>query len=175
MEEQSTRLHRRERERIALFERASLISFEERRNYVSVAALAKTLKKDEETIKHILLEEQTPICKFAYRGSYVLVLTQEEAELFLQSYPQREAKTPLRIPPGRPPGRKPTPIGTSERCGVCRKTSGNILAVHDSNHRVRAYLCTPCYRVATSYKWEPRRMKLMAKVIEAVGLEHLQS
>lgn len=64
---------------------------------------------------------------------------------------------------------KPEAMGSPDACGCCHTDKGNILAVHNTDRQVVAYLCSPCYRAAKSFDWEPERLRAVARLIEIVG------
>lgn len=65
--------------------------------------------------------------------------------------------------------KKPEMMGSPDICGCCKNGKGNILAVHDTDQQVVAYLCSTCYRAARSFDWEPERLRAVAQLIETIG------
>lgn len=65
--------------------------------------------------------------------------------------------------------KKPEVMGRNGICGCCKNDKGNILAVHNTDQQVVAYLCSTCYRAARSFDWEPERLRAVAQLIETIG------
>lgn len=182
-----------------LREIAQQVEPDERPLYQSLNSVAKALGWSVAKVEHDVYERQLPVFTFIYNNvGPALALKQEAAVAYVAAQklnghgqnPLSQVETEPEIETALPreldvesesQGAKPEieavllgepqVAGTPDECASCGTTKGNILAVLDEKKVIRAYLCSPCYRTASSYKWEPNRMRRMADLIESIGIQ----
>lgn len=144
------------------------IKVEQGPDYKSLSSIATTLGWKIGTVEKKVQEQGLPIYTYMYRNiGPALALAIGDAENFIQANLNGTSPILREKPP-----RAPKPMGSPDICGCCGAKRGNILAVLDKKKNIRAYLCSPCFRTAESYKWEPERMRNMARMIEKIGIEN---
>lgn len=170
-----------------LREIAQFVEQEEVPSYRSLNSIAKNMGWSVAKVERDVYENQLPVFRFIYNNvgpalalkledadAYIAThrlnghsqeaISQIEAEQQINTGPQGEIEPQIEA--------EPQVAGTPDKCACCGTTKGNILTVLDEKKEVRAYLCSACYRTASSYKWEPDRMRRMAALIESIGIQH---
>jgi hypothetical protein len=152
--------------RAHLRERALPIEAEKVPLYQSLNSIAHAIGWSVPKVEHDIYEKKFPIYTFLYNNvGPALALHMEDAKAYIAQHGLNGHTSA--------PANKPNVVGTPTTCGCCETNKGNILAVLDTKKEIRAYLCSTCYRTAASYKWDPQRMKNMARLIETIGIENL--
>lgn len=162
-----------------LRERATPISPEQVPLYKSLNSIAAAIGLSATAVEHDIFDHNLPVYTFIYNNTGpALALQREDAEVYIQEHMHNgRTHTPAVTPeefrvaeytlPTTP--KQPKVIGNPDTCGCCNNDKGNILAVHNTDQQVVAYLCSACYRVARSFDWEPERLRAVAQIIETIG------
>jgi hypothetical protein len=149
--------------RTRLRERATPISSEQVPLYKSLNAIATAIGLSVAAIEHEIFDRNLPVYTFIYnKVGPALALQMEDADAYIREHAQNghlPAVTPKKL----------AVMGSPGTCGCCKNNKGNILAVHNMDQQVVAYLCSTCYRAARSFDWEPERLRAVAKLIETIG------
>ena len=149
--------------RAQLQERATLISLEQVPLYKSLNSIATAMGLSAAVVEHDIFDRNLPVYTFIYnKVGPALALQMEDAEAYIREHVQN-GHTPAVTP------KKNEVMGSPDTCGCCKNDKGNILAVHNMDQQVVAYLCSTCYRAARSFDWEPERLRSVAKLIETIG------
>jgi hypothetical protein len=149
--------------RAQLRERATSISAEQVPLYKSLNSIATAVGLSAAVVEHDIFDRNLPVYSFIYNNTGpALALQMEDAEAYIREHAQN-----VHIPAVTP--KKPEVMGRPDTCGCCNNDKGNILAVHNTDQRIVAYLCSTCYRAARSFDWEPERLRAVAKLIETIG------
>ncbi|HET8841353.1 MAG TPA: hypothetical protein VFN35_07785 [Ktedonobacteraceae bacterium] len=152
--------------RTHLLERATPIDPEKASFYQSLNSIATAVGWSKAKVEHDIYKKKLSVYTFIYNNTGpALALLTEDAKAYIAEH-ELNGHEPA-------PPKEPQVIGTPATCGCCETNKGNILAVLDTQKEIRAYLCATCYRTAASYKWDPQRMKNMARLIETIGIENL--
>jgi hypothetical protein len=173
-----------------LREVAHFIQQDEVPSYQSLNSVATDIGWSITKVERDIYESKLPVFKFLYNNvGPALALKLEEAEAYIAAHrlngqsqntplPQVETESPPADTPDECVSSATTEVeaepllaGTPDECASCGTTRGNILAVLDEKKEIRAYLCSTCYRTGSSYKWEPKRMRRMADLIERIGIQ----
>jgi len=145
--------------RIKLREQASPIDPKDLPLYRSINSVAVALGLSVAVVEHDIFAKKIPVHTFLYNNvGPALAISMKDALAYIDSH-ERNGNAP----------QKTDQIGTVDRCGCCGEGKSNILAVHDKDQVVRAYLCSPCYRAAKSFAWDPTRLRAIAKILETIG------
>lgn len=151
--------------------------------YQSLNSIARAIGWSVPKVEHDIYEKKFPVYSFLYNNvGPALALQMEDAKAYIAQHelnghapvPANGLEVEHELNRHTPaPANEPKVVGTPATCGCCGANKGNILAVLDTKKEIRAYLCSACYRTAASYKWDPQRMKNMARLIETIGIENL--
>ncbi len=155
-----------------LRERATPVSSEHVPLYKSLNSIATAIGLSVAVVEHDIFDRNLPIYTFIYNNvGPALALQMEDAEVYIREHTQN-GDTPV-VSSEKPEvpvaPKKPDFMGSPDTCGCCKNDKGNILAVRNVDQQVVAYLCSPCYRTARSFDWEPERLRAVAKLIETIG------
>ena len=152
--------------RAQLRERATPISPEHVSLYKSFNSIATAIGLSVALVEHDIFDRNLPVYTFTYnKVGPALALQMEDAEAYIREHahngytPSMPAVTSKRT----------EVMGNPDTCGCCNNDKGNILAVRNADQQVVAYLCSTCYRAASSFDWEPGRLRAIAKLIETIG------
>lgn len=149
------------------------ISGEQVTLYRSFNSIATAIGTTKTVIEHDIFDQGLPVYSFIYnKVGPALALRVEDAENYVRE--QRASRQSVQddvtpVPAPAVTQAQNDVIGREGVCGCCGSEKGNILAVHNNERRTVAYLCSPCYRAAKSFAWEPTRLRAVAQIIEAVG------
>lgn len=144
-------------------------------SYQSLNSVAKAIGWSVAKVERDIYESKVPVFKFTYNNvGPALALRREDAETYIAVHERNGHSHDITVyVEAEPEVLEAEPevliAGTPDECASCGTTKGNILAVLDENREIRAYMCSTCYRTASSYKWEPERMRRVADLIERIG------
>lgn len=139
---------------------AQLLQQDDRSSYQSLALLARTIGYSQTRVERDVYREKLQAFKFLYNNSGMsLAIRQEDAEAYIAAKGLNGHKHTI----------SPTaPImDTSDRCGACGTTRGNILGdVDEGTHLRYGCLCAKCYRLVRDYQGDVDRLRNVLDYIE---------